>query len=391
MPQFVLASLNDNTKENLQKTPEPWCEFLGSDGHWVRTESYKTQDSCRQADKRDEHGNAYTWQHEEPQDSTDGTCVVNKTENGFSRQYQTTKLGCENHDRHGNESYHWESDNYPMVYIDYNHTGYGYILMEDIPSLCKGPETLMRLCHLIKSYHIPEGWVVEFYEEDNYQGQYYRRSFTEEHDENNFIEGVTINSIKMYSTKAPPIEPVEHKITSLRQVYFGERNPSYECGHEGRLLTASDIESIGGNKEICKSVTSPWAIWKIKGSDDTKWSFMGSGYQCKMKPGVNDWEVPLCVAKSNPHETEAYLFAEPDFANTAKWRGRPVLGKINDEKSNTQVKSFLLGTELVLEGYSEVGFKGISKEYLNSNQNVEPPILSYKIRQRSLIYPEPRK
>ncbi len=379
MSQTGFAFINQTNEVSSKQTPTPWCEFLTSDGHWVKSESYTSESDCLGADKRDEGGNAYSWQHEEAEDSSDGRCVVDRTPNGYSRQYQTTKRGCENHDKHGNESYHWESDTHPMVYVGYNHTGYGYILEEDIPSLCHGPEALMRVCHLIKSYHIPEGWIVDFYEGEDYQGQYYRRTFTDQHDEDDFIEGVKINSIRIYSSKISPPTPIEHQITSVRQVYFGSKSPDIECNPYGRLLTAADITNMGGNKNICPYVRSAWAIWKILGADGSKWSFMGTGYQCQMKAGVDNAAQPLCVANTTPAVTEAFLFTEANFANTTNWGGLPEVKKVGEENADKQVKSFLLGSNVKLEGYSETDFAGTKTEYSTSTKEVTEVIKSYKI------------
>ncbi len=384
MPQTGLALINQTNEIHPEETPIPWCEFLTSDGHWVKSDLYKTQSDCLNADERDEGGNAYTWQHSEPEDSTDGKCVVDRTPNGFSRQYPTTKVGCENHDKHGTDSYHWESASHPMVYVGYNHRGYGYILQEDIPSLCHGGEALMRICHLIRSYHVPEGWIVEFYEGENYQGQHYTRGFGDKHDEDHFIEGIKINSIRVYSSKiSPPPLPIEHKITSVRQVYFGNKNPAIECSADGRLLTATDVESMGGNKKICPYVRSPWAIWKFEGADGNKWSFMGSGYQCQMKAGVDNSAQPLCVANTVPPATKAYLFTEANFANTTNWGGLPEIKFAGEENTDTQVRSFLLGSDVMLEGYSETNFTGIKTDYSTSKENVTDVIKSYKIKNKN--------
>lgn len=366
--------------KNKQHKESGWCEFLTSDGHWVQAPQKATPEACKAADQRSTNGHAYAWQETEMPDTKKGQCYVEKDINGYSYQYQTSKKGCENHDKNGSTSYHWTSDDYPVIYVNPNHRGYGFIVEADIPDLCDSNEN-MRICQLIQSYHLPQGWGITFFSEPNYQGDSFQRSAEDNHDNYTFTDGHTVRSIKVKNPNINPPKPIEHKITSLTQVYFGVGDPSIECGSNGRLLSAKDIDNIGGNKEICYFVSEPWAIWKFEGHDKTEWSFMGRSYGCEMKPKVGEFAPSLCVMKSAPHNNQAYLFTESNFMNREKWHGMAEVKSVSESDPNASFKSFILGEQVRLEGYSEKNFQGTKTIYDASNENTL--IQSYKLLEKN--------
>ncbi len=169
-------------------------------------------------------------------------------------------------------------------------------------------------------------------------------------------------------------------IESPNQVFFGEGKPVNSCGYEARLLTTEDIMNGIGHKRLCNVVRSPWAIWKIQNVDGTDWSFMGKGYNCEMKPGVNPVAQSICVMNDEPSANKAFIFKATDYRGEQPWQGNAVINMLGDEVNNAEIVSFKLGDNVQLLAYPEVNFGGIPTIYSQNVPRLETKVKSYKIK-----------
>lgn len=169
-------------------------------------------------------------------------------------------------------------------------------------------------------------------------------------------------------------------IESPNQVFFGEGKPVDSCGLEGRLLTTKEIMDQIGHKRLCSVVQSPWAIWKIQNVDGTDWSFMGKGYNCEMKPGVDPWAQSLCVMKDKPSANKAFIFKATDYRGEQPWHGHALIKTLGDEVNNADIVSFKLGDNIQLLAYPEPNFGGVPTIYSQNVPRLETNVKSYKIK-----------
>lgn len=198
---------------------------------------------------------------------------------------------------------------------------------------------------------------------------------------------LTIFAILSFSTAAhhhgsvaPSTAVVKPYIQSSSQIYFGESKPEMSCGVEGRLLTTKEISEQIGHRKLCDQVTSEWAIWKILNSKDgQEWSFMGRGYSCEMKPGVNPWAQSLCVMNEKPTPNTVFVFPRSDYRGEHAWDGQAQIHRIGDEVTYARVASFRLGDGIQLVGYPGANFTGTPTIYTSDVQRLNHPIQSYKI------------
>lgn len=374
----ALANNEQNgDREHETLLQQGWCEKF-NDGHWSKHSGITQKEACEALDDRfSGRGRAYTWQHKKRIDSRDGDCIVNKTETSEGYRYDATQIGCENHDKNGFEDkYRWETDK-PTVHTGEDQRGYSIALIENIPSLCQEGDD-NRLCGLIKSYSVPEKFSLHFYEKPDYQGPEHIRSHIENRDNDYFIEGKMIRSIKI-SKNVPPIG--NEKVTTSSQIYIGERKPTVieSCSVNGRLLSQEDIDHIG-HANLCGDVTSPYAIWKIQGGNGHDQSFMGKNYNCEIKAGVNSWAPALCVMKSTTPDSNAFMYTAINFRGNKAWEGKAEVKKAGDNQPNATVNSFTLGAEVKVCTYLEINYTGILKEYFVSTAQVDLEIRSYKIK-----------
>lgn len=352
-----------------------WCEQLSFERVYIKHDNIKTKDEC---EKQQSNTGNYQWQTAAPKESLSGHCRLgasNPSNPNFKGYYDTTQRGCENHNANSNEKHHWISDKYPMVYLGENKTGFGVEIKHSISNLNINEK---RIDGLIKSYHVQKNTGLSFCTEINFQGDCFDRHLNDGFDEGLLTEGGRIKSIKILDSTNLPVE-IKHEIKSVNQVYFGERNPNLMCSENGRLLSQADIDKINGRTNICNFVTSPWAIWKIKGSDGSDWSFMGKGYNCEIKSGVDSWAQPLCVMNSTTKPNQAFLFTDPSFMGIQSWQGQATVKYENETVNQSHIQSFLLGANVSLEAYSENDFKGSMKVYLSSQETASFIIKSYKV------------
>ncbi len=169
-------------------------------------------------------------------------------------------------------------------------------------------------------------------------------------------------------------------IQSPNQLFFGEGKPVNSCGDEKRLLTTKEISEGIGHKKLCNVVRSPWAIWKILNVDGTEWSFMGRGYNCEMKPGVNPVAQSICVMNDEPSANKAFIFKATDYRGEQPWQGNAVINMLGDEVNNAEIVSFKLGDNVQLLAYPEVNFGGIPTIYSENVPRLDTQVKSYKIK-----------
>lgn len=351
-----------NTK--IQEIKDAWCEHL-NDGYWTRVEGV-TKEECNVKNKRNEGGPSYSWQTKLPDNSHEGKCI----NNGYS-EYDTSQRGCENHDKNGfNGEYKWKNDKDVMLYASKDFTGYSTTLKESNPKL-EGEHD--RLRQHVGSYSVPEGLKLEFYTQENFKGGRFTRG-SENFDNHDFPYGSEIKSIKIITES--PFE----LISSAKQIYVGTSNPAERCGQDGRILTKKEIDKIG-QTNICQQIPmgNYWAIWLIKGEDGSDWSFMGPGYQCQSKANISPEAHSLCVMKDIPKNGSAYLYPGNDFQGSEAWDGKAEVKTRGNEERYSNIKSFKLGKETTLIGYTENNFKGEIKTYSVSTNQVDVIIRSYKV------------
>lgn len=351
-----------------------WCEFF-QERHWIIRKDIKTKEACVALDSSTK-GNNYSWQNEKRSDSKEGKCVINDSEDEYSKNYyETTKIGCENHDKNSLNSYHWKSKK-PVVYTGEDHRGTSYLVTEDISELCQDGQK-DRLCGRIKSYSLPEGFRFHLYEGPHFQGKEHIRSSDENNDDMNLINGHKIRSIKI-SKNTPPLG--NETITTSSQIYFGEQKPTEfeSCGENGRILKKNEIENIG-HMALCNEVLSPYAIWKIKDENGNDASFMGKNYHCEMKAGVNSWAPALCVMKTITPENKAFLYKEETFRGRKAWEGKADIKVTGDNVANSTIHSFTLGSEAKICGYPEPNYSGTLIEYSASTAVLDVEMRSYKV------------
>ncbi len=169
-------------------------------------------------------------------------------------------------------------------------------------------------------------------------------------------------------------------IQSPNQLFFGQGKQVDSCGVEGRLLITEEIMNQIGHKVLCRTVRSPWAIWKIQNTDGTEWSFMGTGYNCQMKPGVNPVAQSICVMKDEPSANKAFIFKATDYRGEQPWQGNALIKELGDEVNDAEIVSFKLGESVQLVAYPEVNFGGVPTIYSENVPKLETSVKSYKIQ-----------